>query len=67
MPLHIITDGYGSVAGLRGNLHARREPLIGDLAEYRRTRGYPITIVFEGNRRRLGRRERRRLERLRKL
>lgn len=51
MPLHIIIDGYnliGSVAGLRGNLKARRERLLRELREYQEKKGYPITVVFDG-------------------
>ncbi|MBI2089216.1 MAG: NYN domain-containing protein [Deltaproteobacteria bacterium] len=51
MPLHIIIDGYnliGSVAGLRGNLEARRDRLIRELGEYQEKKGYPITVVFDG-------------------
>ncbi len=51
MPIHLIIDGYnllGVRGGLRGDVEAKRETLIRDLAGYRQRRGYPLTVVFDG-------------------
>jgi len=51
MALEIIIDGYnliGSERGLRGDLESLRRQLIQKLQEYRRRRGYPVTVVFDG-------------------
>jgi len=51
MPLHLIIDGYnllGVRGGLRGDVEARREQLIHDLAGYRQRKGHPVTVVFDG-------------------
>lgn len=51
MPTHLIIDGYnllGVQGGLRGDVEAKREALIRDLAGYRRRKGHPVTVVFDG-------------------
>ncbi|MBI2358876.1 MAG: NYN domain-containing protein [Deltaproteobacteria bacterium] len=51
MALEIIIDGYnliGSERGLHGDLEALRRQLIRKLQEYRRRRGYRVTVVFDG-------------------
>ncbi|TLY23393.1 MAG: NYN domain-containing protein [Nitrospirae bacterium] len=51
MPIHLIIDGYnllGVRGGLRGDVEARREQLIRDLACYRQRKGHPVTVVFDG-------------------
>ncbi len=51
MSIHIVVDGYnliGSERGLTGNLEGKRTHLIQQLQEYHRTRGYPVTVVFDG-------------------
>src|SRR2546425_7566178 len=51
MPIHLIIDGYnllGVRGGLRGDVEARREQLIRDLAGYRQRKGHPVTAVFDG-------------------
>jgi len=51
MPIHLIIDGYnllGVRGGLRGDVEARREQLIRDLAGYRQRKGHPVTVVFDG-------------------
>lgn len=51
MPTHLIIDGYnllGVRGGLRGDVEAKREALIRDLAGYRRRKGHPVTVVFDG-------------------
>ena len=51
MPTHLIIDGYnllGIRGGLRGDVEAKREALIRDLAGYCRRKGHPVTIVFDG-------------------
>jgi len=53
MAIRIIVDGYnviGSEKGLRGDIEARREELIGRLARYRSMRGIAVTVVFDGGR-----------------
>src|SRR5438309_10870447 len=50
-PIHLIIDGYnllGVRGGLRGDVEARREQLIRDLAGYRQRKGHPVTVVFDG-------------------
>src|SRR5437870_1570248 len=54
MPIHLIIDGYnllGVRGGLRGDVEARREQLIRDLAGYRQRKGHPRTVGFNGWRR----------------
>ncbi len=49
--MHLIVDGYnllGVRGGLRGDVEARREVLIRDLAGYRQRKGHPLTVVFDG-------------------
>ncbi len=51
MAIRIIVDGYnfiGSEKGLRGDIEARREELIGRLARYRALKGYSVAVVFDG-------------------
>jgi predicted RNA-binding protein with PIN domain len=55
MPLEIIIDGYNlirqsdSLSRLDGqNLEQGREALLERLAAYRKVRGHPITVVFDG-------------------
>src|SRR6266849_1691962 len=51
MPIHLIIDGYnllGVRGGMRGDVEARREQLIRDLAGYRQRKGHPVTVVFDG-------------------
>ena len=51
MPIHLIIDGYnllGVRGGLRGDVEAKREALIRDLAGYRQRKGHPVTVVFDG-------------------
>src|SRR6266545_1842943 len=51
MPIHLIVDGYnllGIRGGLRGDVEARRESLIRELAGYRHRKGLPVTVVFDG-------------------
>src|SRR2546421_5279087 len=51
MPVHLIIDGYnllGVRGGLRGDVEARREQLIRNLAGYRQRKGHPLTVVFDG-------------------
>ena len=51
MPIRIVIDGYnliGSDRGLRGDLEGKRKQLIQSLQEYRKRKGYPITVVFDG-------------------
>src|SRR6266581_250369 len=51
MPIHLIIDGYnllGVRGGLRGDVEARREQLIRDLAGYQQRKGHPVTVVFDG-------------------
>src|SRR2546426_9423936 len=51
MPIHLIIDGYnllGVRGGLRGDVEARREQLIRDLAGYRQRKGHPVTGIFDG-------------------
>jgi uncharacterized protein len=49
--LHLIIDGYnllGVRGGLRGDIEARRESLILELAGYRQRKRFPLTVVFDG-------------------
>lgn len=51
MAIHIVVDGYnliGSERGLQGNLEAMRNRLIQQLRRYQESRGYPVTVVFDG-------------------
>lgn len=51
MGTHIIVDGYnliGVKAGLRGDIESKRRELIDLLARYKDTKGYSITVVFDG-------------------
>jgi hypothetical protein len=57
MALHLIVDGYnllwgGRGAGLggRADLEADREGLIEELRRYKRTKGFRISLVFDGAR-----------------
>lgn len=53
MAVRIIVDGYnviGSEKGLRGDIEARREDLIGRLARYRSVKNASVTVVFDGGR-----------------
>lgn len=49
--MHLIVDGYnliGRSGGLRGELLPLRRRLIESLSMYRRHKGHPITVVFDG-------------------
>src|SRR5207244_12624838 len=49
--IHLVVDGYnllGVRGGLRGDIEARREALIRELAGYRQRKGYPLTVIFDG-------------------
>ena len=51
MAIHIIIDGYnliGGEKGLRRNLEGQRNELIRQLQRYQESKGYPITVVFDG-------------------
>jgi predicted RNA-binding protein with PIN domain len=55
MPLELIIDGYNLIRqsdSLRPldarSLEQGREALLGRLAEYKKVRGHPITVVFDG-------------------
>jgi predicted RNA-binding protein with PIN domain len=51
MAMRIIIDGYnliGMQKGLHGDIERRREELIRQLQQYRRRRGYAVTVVFDG-------------------
>ena len=50
--MRIIIDGYnfiGRQKGLRGDLEGKRARLIEQLATYRRIKGLPVTVVFDGS------------------
>jgi predicted RNA-binding protein with PIN domain len=47
----IVIDGYnviGSRGGLYGDVSAKRDAFIAELARYARLRGHAITVVFDG-------------------
>jgi predicted RNA-binding protein with PIN domain len=49
--MRIIVDGYnfiGRQKGLRGDLEKKRRLLIDQLSAYRRTKNFPVTVVFDG-------------------
>ncbi|MBI3802184.1 MAG: NYN domain-containing protein [Nitrospirae bacterium] len=49
--MEIIVDGYnfiGRQKGLRGYLEEKRRRLIDQLSSYRTIKGFPITVVFDG-------------------
>jgi predicted RNA-binding protein with PIN domain len=49
--MQIIVDGYNFIGrdkGLRGDLRGKRLKLIERLSAYRRTKGFPVTVVFDG-------------------
>lgn len=55
MSLHIVIDGYNLIrqspqfrALDRQDLQSGREALVEALAAYKRVKGYPITVVFDG-------------------
>lgn len=51
MAFRIIIDGYnfiGGPGGSPGNLERQRERLIERLSAYRKKRGIPVTVVFDG-------------------
>src|SRR3989442_2218809 len=51
MQIRLIIEGYnllGVRGGLRGDVEARREQLIRDLAGYRQRRGIAVTVIFDG-------------------
>ena len=51
MAIHLIIDGYnliGSEKGLRGDLEGKRNQLVRQLQRYQESKGYPITVVFDG-------------------
>ncbi|MBD0305806.1 MAG: NYN domain-containing protein [Nitrospiraceae bacterium] len=49
--MHLIIDGY-NLLGARGEMRANAEParerLLQELMDYRRHKGHPITVVFDG-------------------
>lgn len=49
--VEIVIDGYnviGSRGGLYGDVVAKREAFVAELARYARLRGHAITVVFDG-------------------
>lgn len=49
--MKIIVDGYnfiGRQKGLRGDLEKKRRLLVEQLSAYRRIKGFPVTVVFDG-------------------
>jgi predicted RNA-binding protein with PIN domain len=49
--MRIIVDGYNFIGrdkGLRGDLKGKRDGLIKSLSAYRRNKGFPVTVVFDG-------------------
>ncbi len=53
MAVKILIDGYnfiGRAGGLRGDVAGRRNRLLRALAAYRRAKGHPVTVVFDGGR-----------------
>jgi predicted RNA-binding protein with PIN domain len=49
--MEIIIDGYnviGSRGGLYGDVAAKRDAFIAELARYARIKGHAITVVFDG-------------------
>jgi predicted RNA-binding protein with PIN domain len=50
--MRIIIDGYnfiGRQKGLRGDLEGKRARLIEQLSAYRRIKGLPVIVVFDGS------------------
>lgn len=51
MAIRIIVDGYNFIGrqdGLRGDIEAKREQLIDQLARYRALKGHSVSVVFDG-------------------
>lgn len=49
--MDIVIDGYnmiGSRGGLWGDVAAKREAFVAELARYARVKGHPVTVVFDG-------------------
>ena len=49
--MHLIIDGYnllGARREMRANAEPARERLLQELMHYRRHKGHPITVVFDG-------------------
>ncbi|MEK7280518.1 MAG: NYN domain-containing protein, partial [Nitrospirota bacterium] len=49
--MHIIIDGYnliGIKGGMWADLEPQRERLLSDLERYRKIKGNPVTVVFDG-------------------
>lgn len=49
--MQLIVDGYnfiGRQKGLRGDLQEKRRKLIEQLSAYKRIKGFPVTVVFDG-------------------
>lgn len=49
--MRVIIDGYnfiGQKSGLRGDLQALRRKLVDRLSAYRRNKGFPVSVVFDG-------------------
>lgn len=49
--MRIIVDGYNVIGrdkGLRGDLEKKRRVLVERLSGYRRIKGFPVTVVFDG-------------------
>lgn len=51
VPVDIVIDGYnmiGSRGGLWGDVAAKREAFVAELARYARVKGHAVTVVFDG-------------------
>ncbi len=49
--MEIVIDGYnviGSRGGLHGDVAAKRDAFVAELARYARQKGHAITVVFDG-------------------
>jgi len=49
--MHLLIDGYnfiGRQGGLRGDVEAKRERLLSDLARYNQVKTHDIIVVFDG-------------------
>ncbi len=47
----MIVDGYNLIAhqtGLQGGIEQKRRRLVDELSRYRRVKGLPVTVVFDG-------------------
>lgn len=53
MAIVILIDGYnliGSRGGLHGKIERSRETLIAELIRYRQVKGFPLAVIFDGER-----------------